>query len=212
MKHSDAVKEHVRELFDDLLKITDNKYPFMYDLTRQKDESYHVGINCSYQQKMLASNSDDKNLYKALARGVDSMRTQIIRKSGKTEGFVVLLAPSDAGCFLHFTRSCVSHALFIAPHIAFFLGVAESFAGCEGTMMGATSGDPLLSSVDLTFSPIYSSATTSGTSNCPNWDIALQERFARWQFLVANQSILEEEIATGHGPHSEGAGSFVLLF
>ena len=67
----------------------------------------------------------------------------------------------------------------------FFLGVAESFAGCEGTMMGATSEDPLLSSVDLTFSPIYSSATTSGTSNCPNWDIALQERFARWQFLVA---------------------------
>ena len=68
----------------------------------------------------------------------------------------------------------------------FFLGVAESFAGCEGTMMGATSEDPLLSSVDLTFSPVYSSATTSGTSNCPNWDIALQERFARWQFLVAN--------------------------
>ena len=74
-------------------------------------------------------------------------------------------------------------------------------------MMGATSEDPLLSSVDLTFSPIYSSATTSGTSNCPNWDIALQERFARWQFLVANQSILEEEIATGHGPHSEALGA-----
>ena len=47
----------------------------------EKDESNHVCINCSYQQKMLASNSDDKNLYKALARGVDSMRTQIIRKS-----------------------------------------------------------------------------------------------------------------------------------
>ncbi len=89
----------------------------------------------------------------------------------------------------------------------FFLGVAESFAGCEGTMMGATSEDPLLSSVDLTFSPIYSSATTSGTSNCPNWDIALQERFARWQFLVANQAMLEEEIATGHGPHSEALGA-----
>ena len=83
MKHSDAVKEHVHELFDGLLKITDNKYPFHVHLTRQKDESYHVGINCSYQQKMLASNSDDKNLYKALARGVDSMRTQIIRKSEK---------------------------------------------------------------------------------------------------------------------------------
>ena len=48
MKHSDAVKEHVHELFDDLLKITDNKYPFHVQLTRQKDESYHVGINCSY--------------------------------------------------------------------------------------------------------------------------------------------------------------------
>jgi len=47
MKHSDAVKEHVHELFDDLLKITDNKYPFHVHLTRQKDESYHVGINSS---------------------------------------------------------------------------------------------------------------------------------------------------------------------
>ncbi len=36
MKHSDAVKEHVHELFDDLLKITDNKYPFHVHLTRQK--------------------------------------------------------------------------------------------------------------------------------------------------------------------------------
>ena len=85
MKHSDAVKEHVNELFDDLLKITDNKYSFHVHLTRQKDESYHVGINCSYQQKMLASNSDDKNLYKALGRGVDSMRSQMLRISDKVK-------------------------------------------------------------------------------------------------------------------------------
>ena len=35
-------------------------------------------------------------------------------------------------------------------------------------MMGATSEDPLLSSVDLSFSPIYSSATTSGTGHGPH--------------------------------------------
>lgn len=83
MKHSDAVKEHVHELFDDLLRITDNKFPFHVNLSRQKDDSYHVGINCSFHQKQLASNTDDPNLYKALARGVDSLRTQIIRKSDK---------------------------------------------------------------------------------------------------------------------------------
>lgn len=68
--------------------------------------------------------------------------------------------------------------------------------------MGATNEDPLLSSVDITFSPIYSSATTSGTSNCPNWDIALWEKRARFEFLVANREFLQEEISQGAGPHT----------
>ena len=83
MRHSEAVKDHVNELFDDLLKITDNKYPFHVDLVQNKDESYHVSIHCSYQQKQVASKADDRNLYKALSKGVEAIRTQIIRKSEK---------------------------------------------------------------------------------------------------------------------------------
>jgi hypothetical protein len=76
-----------------------------------------------------------------------------------------------------------------------------AFAGCDGTMFGVTSEDPLLSSVDITFTPVYSSATTSGTSNCPDWDLASYEQQARFRFLVANREQLQEQIATGHGEH-----------
>jgi ribosomal subunit interface protein len=83
MRQSEAVKDHVYELFDDLLKITDSKYPFHVDLTQNKDESYHVSLHCSYQHKQVASTAEDRNLYKALSKAVDAIRTQIIRKTEK---------------------------------------------------------------------------------------------------------------------------------
>jgi ribosome-associated translation inhibitor RaiA len=45
-----------------------------------------VGINCSYRNKLLASKADHENLYKALSKGIDSMKTQVIRKADKVRG------------------------------------------------------------------------------------------------------------------------------
>ena len=48
---------------------------------------------------------------------------------------------------------------------------AEPQAACRGEgFMGISSRDPIMSWVDLTYSPIYSSASTSGTLGCKNWD------------------------------------------
>jgi Ribosome-associated protein Y (PSrp-1) len=83
IRHSDAVSSHVNEAFEELIKITDNKFPFHVNLNKIAPESYHVGINCSYKNKNLFSKADHENLYKALSKGIDSMKIQVIRKSEK---------------------------------------------------------------------------------------------------------------------------------
>ena len=83
IRHSKAVTEHVHHVFQELIKITDNKYPFHVNLNKVAEESYHVGINCSYKSKPLSSKSDHQNLYKALAKGIDSIKIQVIRKAEK---------------------------------------------------------------------------------------------------------------------------------
>jgi len=86
IRNSDAVISHVHEAFEELIKITDDKFPFHVNLNKIDQESYHVGINCSFQNKHLFSKADHGNLYKALSKGIDSMKTQVIRKSGKARG------------------------------------------------------------------------------------------------------------------------------
>ena len=83
IRNSKAVTEHVNHAFHELIKITDNKYPFHVNLNKVTDESYHVGINCSYKIKPLSSKSDHQNLYKALSKGIDSIKIQVIRKAEK---------------------------------------------------------------------------------------------------------------------------------
>ena len=83
IRNSKAVTEHVYNVFQELIKITDDKYPFHVNLNKVAEESYHVGINCSYKSKPLSSKSDHPNLYKALAKGIDSMKIQVIRKAEK---------------------------------------------------------------------------------------------------------------------------------
>ena len=83
IRNSDAVISHVHEAFKDLIKITDNKFPFHVNLKKNDHESYHVGINCSFKNKNLFSKADNENLYKALSKGIDSMKTQVIRKAEK---------------------------------------------------------------------------------------------------------------------------------
>ena len=83
IRYSDAVSSHVNEAFEELIKITDNKFPFHVNLNKVDQESYHVGINCCYKNKSLFSKGNHENLYKALSKGIHSMKTQVIRKAEK---------------------------------------------------------------------------------------------------------------------------------
>jgi len=84
MKHSDAVSEHVEELFQELTRITDNKFPFHISLSKE-NETYTVGIKCSFLHKPLSSKSSHDNLYKAISKCVNAMKVQVVRKSEKTK-------------------------------------------------------------------------------------------------------------------------------
>jgi len=86
IRNSKAVSEHVHQAFEELIKITDDKYPFHVKLNKVAEKSYHVGINCSYRSKQLSSKADHENLYKALSKGVNSMKSQVIRKAEKVRG------------------------------------------------------------------------------------------------------------------------------
>ena len=83
IRNSKAVTEHVHNVFEELIKITEDKYPFHVNLNKVTEESYHVGINCSYKSKHLYGKADHQNLYKALAKGIDSIKIQVIRKADK---------------------------------------------------------------------------------------------------------------------------------
>ena len=54
--------------------------------------------------------------------------------------------------------------------------------------------------VDITFSPLYSSSTTSGTSGCQNWDFALHLQKEREKFVRIRHQQLLEQSSTGDGP------------
>lgn len=83
MKYSNSVIEHVHEMMKDVLKITESKFPFHMSLTKEENEQHHVVINCTYVGKPLSSHSTHENLYKAIAKSVDAMKAQILRKSEK---------------------------------------------------------------------------------------------------------------------------------
>ena len=86
IRNSKAVSEHVHQAFEELIKITDDKYPFHVKLNKVTEKFYHVGINCSYKNKLLSSKADHENLYKAISKGVDSIKSQVIRKAEKVRG------------------------------------------------------------------------------------------------------------------------------
>ena len=83
LKDSSAVKDHINELMQELLKITDNKYPFHLNLVRLEDELHQVVLNCTYHGKALSAKSTNSNLYKAISKAVASMKTQVIKKAQK---------------------------------------------------------------------------------------------------------------------------------
>ena len=93
--------------------------------------------------------------------------------------------------------------LTVSFFMLFFIK-AELQAGCRGEgFMGISSRDPIMSWVDLTYSPIYSSASTSGTSGCKNWDFGYERytEFALRQFLKKSHEQFLSETVKGQGPH-----------
>ena len=95
--------------------------------------------------------------------------------------------------------------LTVSLFLCFFIK-AELQAACRGEgYMGISSRDPIMSWVDLTYSPIYSSASTSGTSGCKNWDFGYERytEFALIQFLKKSHEQLLSETVQGQGPHIE---------
>ena len=88
--------------------------------------------------------------------------------------------------------------------ILLFFGNIQLHAACRGEgFMGASSNDPILSLVDITYSPVYSSASTSGTLGCKNWDFSQFIEQSRKQFLQQSQTQLLVETVQGQGPHME---------
>ena len=96
--------------------------------------------------------------------------------------------------------------ILIVSFFMIFFFKAELQAGCRGEgFMGISSRDPIMSWVDLTYSPIYSSASTSGTSGCKNWDFGY-ERYTEYvlrQFLKKSHEQLLSETVIGKGPYIE---------
>ena len=69
--------------------------------------------------------------------------------------------------------------------------------------MGVSNKDPIMLWVDITFSPVYSSASTSGTLGCKNWDFSQFIEQSRRQFLQQSHTQLLVETVQGQGPHLE---------
>ena len=90
IRSSKAVTDHVNHSFKELLKITDNKYPFHVYLNKVPKETYNVAINCCYKNKPLSSKSEHQNLYKALAKGINSIKIQVIRKAEKERNWIII--------------------------------------------------------------------------------------------------------------------------
>jgi len=77
-------------------------------------------------------------------------------------------------------------------------------AACSGEgFMGISSKNPIMSWVDFTYSPVYTSASTSGTSGCKNWDFTQYLERERRQFINKSHQQLLVETVRGQGPHLE---------
>lgn len=90
------------------------------------------------------------------------------------------------------------------------LSASPAWAYCnKEEYFGITSGEPLFSTIDVVFSPFYSSTSTSGTSGCPNWNFAQLLNETRLQYVVQKHQQLLEEAAQGNGPHLTALGQLM---
>ena len=64
--------------------------------------------------------------------------------------------------------------------------------------MGLASKDPGMLTVNVTFSPTFAGASTSGTSGCKKWKFSAQ---VRQEFVESQWAQLREASAKGRGAH-----------
>ena len=64
--------------------------------------------------------------------------------------------------------------------------------------MGLASKEPGMLSVNITFSPTFAGASTSGTSGCKKWNFTAQ---VRKEFVEKNWTQLREESSRGRGEY-----------
>ena len=71
--------------------------------------------------------------------------------------------------------------------------------GChKGGPMGFATNDPGAFSLDITISPTYTGASTSGTAGCKDWDYSQHQRN---HYLETQWAFLNEDAARGKGDH-----------
>ena len=100
-----------------------------------------------------------------------------------------------------------SFALVFFFNIIFFIFLGFNFqlkGACRGEgFLGISSKDPIMSWVDLTFSPVYTSASTSGTSGCKNWDFPYEKymEYVIRKFIKNSEKQILIETVQGYGSH-----------
>ena len=92
--------------------------------------------------------------------------------------------------------------LWIVVIFIISLFTSKSYAGCSKNdhFLGAPSGKKMMSTFDVTFFPIFTFSSTSGTSGCKNWDLVQVEQ-VRTQWLIGTWDQMLEDLARGQTTH-----------
>ena len=68
----------------------------------------------------------------------------------------------------------------------------------KGGPMGFATNDPGAFSLDITISPAFTAASTSGTAGCKDWDYSQHQRN---HYLDTQWAFLNEDVVRGKGDH-----------
>ena len=77
-------------------------------------------------------------------------------------------------------------------------GLVNAWGCHKGGPMGFATNDPGAFSLDITISPTYTGASTSGTAGCKDWDYSQHQRN---HYLRSQWSFMNEDAARGKGDH-----------
>ena len=95
------------------------------------------------------------------------------------------------------------YIIWLCLGLAFLLPL-NAMACHKGGPMGFAKLYPGMLTADISYSPTYTSASTSGTSGCKNWDFVKLWKETQQQYVVVKWDQLSEEAARGSGTHLQG--------